>query len=72
LPCIKSFLESNDLKFVAFELPRAVRDKYAQRFTEDAAMDDLDRWHVFEQEHPDTFIGMYQFWVQKAGPVAAE
>jgi hypothetical protein len=26
----------------------------------------LDRWHVFEQENPDTFAGMYQFWLQKS------
>jgi hypothetical protein len=28
-------------------------------------MIDLDRWHAFEQEHPDTFAGMYQFWIAK-------
>jgi hypothetical protein len=28
-------------------------------------MRDLDRWHAFETEKPDTFVGMYQFWVQK-------
>jgi hypothetical protein len=27
---------------------------------------DLDRWHEFEMKSPDTFAGMYQFWVQKA------
>jgi hypothetical protein len=26
---------------------------------------DLDRWHAFETERPDTFAGMYQFWLQK-------
>jgi hypothetical protein len=28
-------------------------------------MRDLDRWHALETEKPDTFAGMYQFWVQK-------
>ncbi len=28
-------------------------------------MTDLDRWHEFETKNPDTFSGMYQFWVQK-------
>jgi hypothetical protein len=26
---------------------------------------DLDRWHAIETRYPDTFSGMYQFWVQK-------
>ena len=30
------------------------------------AMADLDRWHEIETKYPDTFSGMYQFWVQKA------
>jgi hypothetical protein len=37
----------------------------AARFPEPAAIGDLDRWHVFETEAPDTFAGMYQFWVRK-------
>jgi hypothetical protein len=28
-------------------------------------MRDLDRWHAFETARPDTFAGMYQFWIQK-------
>jgi hypothetical protein len=28
-------------------------------------MIDLDHWHGFEQEHPETFAGMYQFWIVK-------
>ena len=28
-------------------------------------MSDLDRWHDLETKYPDTFSGMYQFWVQK-------
>jgi hypothetical protein len=29
-------------------------------------MTDLDHWRAFEAEHPDTFAGMYQFWLQRA------
>ena len=25
----------------------------------------FDNWASFEQEHPDTFAGMYQFWVRR-------
>ena len=29
------------------------------------SMTDLDRWHAFETQCPDTFAGMYNLWVQK-------
>jgi hypothetical protein len=29
-------------------------------------MTSLDRWDQIEQENPDTFAGMYQFWLQKS------
>ena len=25
----------------------------------------LSQWQIFENENPDTFLGMYQFWIQK-------
>jgi tetratricopeptide (TPR) repeat protein/2-polyprenyl-3-methyl-5-hydroxy-6-metoxy-1,4-benzoquinol methylase len=65
LPRIKTFIEANDLQCIGIEVPSPVRSRYAEQFPEDAAMNDLDRWHRFEEQYPDTFIGMYQFWVQK-------
>jgi len=41
--------------------------RYAERFPDDPAQTNLAHWHAFEQDNPDTFIGMYQFWLQKAG-----
>ena len=35
------------------------------RFPQDKATRDLDLWYIFETENPRTFIGMYQFWVQR-------
>ena len=40
---------------------------YRRRFPEDRAATSLAKWQLFENEHPDTFVGMYQFWIQKAG-----
>jgi SAM-dependent methyltransferase len=65
VPRIKSFLTSNDLQFIGFEVPQPVRRRYAEWFPEDSEINNLDNWHTFEQEHRRTFIGMYQFWVQK-------
>jgi SAM-dependent methyltransferase/Tfp pilus assembly protein PilF len=66
LPQIAAFLAQHDLAFLGFELDAPVLARYRARFPDDAAMTDLAQWHLFESEHPDTFGGMYQFWVQAA------
>jgi tetratricopeptide (TPR) repeat protein/SAM-dependent methyltransferase len=66
IPQIAEFLAENGLSFVGFDLDHATPQKYLQRFPQDKAMTDLSCWHAFEREHPHTFAGMYQFWVQKA------
>jgi tetratricopeptide (TPR) repeat protein len=66
LPRIEEFLRTNDLTFLGFEIGPHVRKDYATAYADDAAMTDLGHWHDFETAHPRTFIGMYQFWIQKA------
>jgi tetratricopeptide (TPR) repeat protein/SAM-dependent methyltransferase len=63
IPEIKSFLAENGLTFLGFT--GAVAQAYRNRFPEDQAMTDLDRWQAFEAENPMAFVNMYQFWVQK-------
>ena len=65
LPDIAAFLADNDLALLGFEVGAATQARYRSRFPGDAAMTDLACWQVLEREHPDTFVGMYQFWVQK-------
>ena len=65
IPEIKSFLAENDLRFIGFEFAPRLMQHYRNLFGGDHLMRDLDRWHAFESERPDTFAGMYQFWVQK-------
>ena len=67
LPQINTFLADNNLKLLGFKVDAEVREKFQLRFPGDAAVTDLAAWHVFETENPDTFAGMYQFWVQKSG-----
>jgi len=62
---IAAFLGENELAFLGFDVAPDVAHRYALRFPEDAARTDLDNWNTLEQENPDIFIGMYQFWVQK-------
>jgi SAM-dependent methyltransferase len=62
---IADFIAANDLAFVGFELEGFVARRYLARFPADPAMTDLRAWDAFERDHPATFSGMYQFWVQK-------
>lgn len=62
---IDAFLRENTLAFLGFEIDAAILNAYHQRFPGDAAATNLAQWQVFEEGNPDTFIGMYQFWVQK-------
>jgi Flp pilus assembly protein TadD/SAM-dependent methyltransferase len=65
LPGIAAFLSENELNFLGFEVEPDTLNAYRQRYPNDPAAIDLAQWQAFEQEHPDTFFGMYQFWVQK-------
>jgi hypothetical protein len=62
---IKSFLSANDVQFAGFMLDASTFQRFATRFPEPAAMTDLDRWHAFETQAPDTFAAMYRFLVRK-------
>jgi IS5 family transposase len=66
LPQIAAFVDDNALTFIGFDVNAATRALYRARFPADAEMKDVSTWHLFERENPDTFVGMYQFWVQKA------
>lgn len=66
LTSIDAFLNSNNLAFLGFEINPQTLQAYKRRFPDDRAATNLAQWQVFENEHPDTFFGMYQFWIQKA------
>lgn len=66
IPQIKAFLAEQGLRFLGFEFDAATQQKFRAQFSGAGwSPTDLDRWHAIETEHPDTFAGMYQFWVQK-------
>lgn len=68
---IERFLAEQGLVFLGFTLPAVFLHAYRARFPDDPAAIHLPHWQAFESEHPDTFAGMYQFWVQKRGADAA-
>ena len=73
LPEIAAFLTAHHLSFAGFILDSTSLRRFAARFPEPEALTDLNRWHLFETEAPNTFAGMYQFQVRKpAVPAAAK
>ncbi|HEV7960415.1 MAG TPA: methyltransferase domain-containing protein, partial [Rhizomicrobium sp.] len=67
IPAIAAFLRDNDLIFLGFETGNATIQAYRRRFPDDPAATTLDHWEAFENDNPDTFSGMYVFWIQKNG-----
>ena len=65
IPGVAAMLASAGLHFIGFLLEPHVRRRYAARFPDDRAATDLACWDAFEAENPQTFRGMYRFWVQK-------
>lgn len=65
ITAIESFIRENQLAFLGFEISSNTLRLYKRRFPDDIAATDLGNWQAFENENPDTFIGMYNFWIQK-------
>ena len=63
---ISKILNEFGLHFAGFEFPSTkVLDGFSNIYSDKAAIFDLDRWSEYEKKRPNTFINMYQFWVQK-------
>ncbi len=62
---IDDYLRKEGLTLLGFEINPSVLHAYRQRFPNDPAATDLGQWQTFENENPDTFSSMYQFWIQK-------
>ena len=66
IPKIKAAVQTLGLKFLGFSFrDKNIVHKYLEMFPEDLQAQDLQNWHQFEEKYPDTFIEMYQFWLQK-------
>ncbi len=66
LPQLAELLERNKLEFLGFELrDHQVTANYRGSYPDDTTSISLNNWHEFEQNNPNTFANMYQFWVRK-------
>ena len=65
LPQIKSLLAARRLSFLGFDLDPRLIEQFQKQFPGAAALTELDKWHVFETDNPQTFRNMYVFTVRK-------
>lgn len=66
---LKDMIAELGLIVIGFDVPSWARQKFNQRHPNKADTLDLTKWHEFEVSHPDTFVGMYQLWLQKINPI---
>ena len=64
IPQIKNCLTELGLEFCGFEAESIVK-QFKTSNVELENLFDLDKWNTFEQDSPNTFAGMYEFWCQK-------
>ncbi len=61
---IETLLATLQLEFLGFEFEsRTTLFDYQREHPDDPAAVSLGNWSEYESRHPDTFSGMYQFWV---------
>jgi len=65
LRTLDRFFKDHELTFLGFEIDSSTIQTYNKSFLNDMSATNLEQWHLYEEENPDTFIGMYQFWIQK-------
>ena len=63
IPKISEMLQKLNLEFLGFINP-AIKRKFFKYFPIEEAVS-LDSWNKFETSNPNTFRGMYQFWIRK-------
>jgi SAM-dependent methyltransferase len=66
LPQISAFLVECGLELLGFDIEGSILQQFRRRFPDPGALTDLALWNAFETDNPHTFIGMYQFFVQRA------
>jgi hypothetical protein len=66
LPEIAAALDALHLDFAKFQITdQTIASRYHAEYPADTGFTSLDTMHAFEQQHPDSFLGMYKFWCRK-------
>ena len=66
LDAIGAFLKDERLEFLHMDVRPHIAEAFAAA-QGDSAVLDLQAWADFERDNPDTFDGMYLFWIRKPG-----
>ena len=61
---LKEILLDFNLEFLGFA-DLNMKNEYAKLYSKDKKNIFLDNWNQFEIDNPDTFTGMYNFWIRK-------
>ncbi|MBK1640997.1 methyltransferase type 11 [Chromatium okenii] len=62
---LAEIIDRFQLKFLGFVVDQNVSNAYLNCFPDDPTATNLNHWTEFEARYPETFAGMYQFWMQK-------
>ena len=62
---LEDTFSTHNLNFLGFILPQNIKSVYKNYFPKDVKAIKLKNWGEFETMHPNTFRGMYQFWLNK-------
>jgi SAM-dependent methyltransferase len=65
IPKNRASLNGLELTFHGFVLPRLIRESFQRWAPPGTSMIDLNAWWDYEQAHPQSFSGMYQFWCRR-------
>ena len=66
IPQIEGALVVLNLKFLRFKMKdQSAVTMFRQIYPKEKDLAPLALWHEFEQQHPDTFASMYQFYGKK-------
>ncbi len=66
LPEIATLLTQFQLEFLGFDWRDSnIKERYLTYFPSDPDCLSLANWDLFESQYPQSFSGMYQFWVRK-------
>jgi SAM-dependent methyltransferase len=63
IPALAEELDALQLRFLGFQLPVHIQQAFRREHPAAGAAQHLEAWAQFEQRHPATFWGMYQFFV---------
>ena len=62
---IENMLNKFGLRFLGFLLDHTSKEKYSKIYKDDINHVNLSNWSKYEEENPETFRSMYQFWLNK-------